>query len=138
MAKSIFPIEMMESPSVSMTIETIAAKFSYFFEQIHLIHLQTPSHAEHSALNVWEDVVEAKDAILEELMGYEGRKLKAYKMEPLVDYSPGIPTKILTDLKNFAKQLEEFAESKEYCNIENLAQDLSGKAAKTLYLLTQS
>ena len=138
MALFLFPEGMIGSSSPELTLETIAAKFSYFFEQIHLIHLQTPSHAEHSALNVWEDVVDAKDAILEELMGYEGRKVKAYKMEIISDYSPGMPTKIVTDLKNFAGQLEDFAESRGYSNIENLAQDLSGKAAKTLYLLTQS
>jgi hypothetical protein len=135
--KSLFPEEMLSLGSV-MTIESIAAKLSYFFEQIHLLHLQTPSHAEHSALNVWEDVVDAKDAILEELMGYEGRKIKSYKMDPILDYAPGAPTRVLTELKSFASQLEDYGESKGYGNIENLAQDLSGKAAKTLYLLTQS
>lgn len=138
MSLSLFPGDMMKSASSEMTLETIAAKFSYFFEQIHLIHLQTPSHAEHSALNIWEDVVDAKDAILEELMGYEGRKVKAYKMEIISDYSPGMPTRIVTDLKNFARQLEQWADGRGYSNIENMAQDLSGKAARVLYLLTQS
>ena len=135
MAKSLFPEDMMNSGE--LTLETIAAKFSYFFEQIHLTHLQTPSHAEHLALNVWQEVVEAKDEFLEKLMGYEGRKLKAYKIDALVDYTPGYPTKIVTDLKSFAKQMETFAGAKGYSDIENLAQSLSGAAAKTLYLLTQ-
>ena len=36
----------------------------------------------------------------------------------------------------FAKELEEWAEEKEYCDIENIAQGLSGEAAKVIYLLT--
>jgi hypothetical protein len=136
MAKSLFPEEMINTSE--MTIETIASKFSYFFEQIHLTHLQTPSHAEHVALNVWQEVVEAKDAILERLMGYEGRKIKAYKIPAIVDYTSGYPSKIVGELKDFAQQLQVFADGKRYGDISNLAQDLSGKAAQTLYLLTQS
>jgi len=136
--KSLFPQNMLSSSGGELSLETIAQRFSYFFEQIHLLHLQTPSHAEHSALNVWDDVVNAKDTFLEELMGYEGRKVKVYKFEPIIDYIPGAPEKVLIELKNFASQLENYASSKGYSNIENLAQDLSGKAAKTLYLLTQS
>jgi hypothetical protein len=136
--KSFFPEEMIKSASSELSMETIAAKFSYFFEQIHLLHLQTPSHAEHSALSVWEDVVNIKDTVLEELMGYEGRKIKAYKIDSITDYSIGEPIRTLYELKDFAKNLQSFANLKGYSNIENLAQDLSGKAAKTLYLLTQS
>jgi hypothetical protein len=136
MAKSLFPEDMLGSSE--LTIEKIAAKLSYFFEQIHLTHLQTPSHAEHLALNVWEEVIEAKDAILEELMGYEGRNIKAYKIDAIVDYTPGYPTKIVGELKDFAQQLQVFADGKKYGDISNLAQDLSGKAAKTLYLLTKN
>ena len=111
---------------------------SYFFEQIHLLHLQTPSHAEHSALNFWDYVVDAKDEILEKLMGYESRKIKSYKINPLMDYTPGAPSKVVGEVKDFAKQLESWADSKGYGDISNLAQSLSGEAAKTLYLLTQS
>jgi len=136
MVKSLFPEEMLGSSE--LTIEIIGSKLSYFFEQIHLTHLQTPSHAEHLALNVWEDVIDAKDAILERLMGYEGRKIKSYKISPIIDYTPGYPTKIVGELKDFAQQLQIFADGKKYGDISNIAQDLSGKAAKTLYLLTQS
>jgi hypothetical protein len=138
MAKSLFPQEMLSNSGGELTLETVAAKMSYFFEQIHLLHLQTPSHAEHSALNFWDYVVDAKDEILEKLMGYEGRKLKAYKIDILTDYSAGMPSKIVEDVKSFAKQLENFANVRGYGDISNIAQALSGEAAKTLYLLTQS
>jgi hypothetical protein len=138
MAKSLFPQDMIISSGGELTIETVAAKMSYFFEQIHLLHLQTPSHAEHSALNFWDYVVDAKDEILEKLMGYEGRKIKAYKIDALTDYVPGAPSKVVGDVKTFAKQLQSFGDAKGYGDISNIAQALSGEAAKTLYLLTQS
>jgi hypothetical protein len=136
MAKSLFPEQMLNSGE--LTIETVAAKMSYFFEQIHLLHLQTPSHAEHSALNFWDYVVDAKDEILEKLMGYEGRKIRSYKIDVLMDYSAGAPSRVVGDVKSFAKQLETWADGKGYGDISNLAQSLGGEAAKTLYLLTQS
>lgn len=135
MAKSLFPESMIKTGE--MSIESIASKMSYFFEEIHLLHLQTPSHAEHSALNFWQYLTEAKDEILEKVMGYEGRKVKAYKIEPLYDYSAGAPNKCVTEVKDFAKQLETWADGKGYGDISNLAQSLGGEAAKTLYLLTQ-
>ena len=138
MALSLFPEDMMSSSTAEFTIETIAAKMSFFFEQIHLLHLQTPSHAEHSALNFWDYIVDAKDEILEKMMGYEGRKIRAYKIDALTDYVPGAPSRVVGDVKTYAKQLESYADGKGYGDISNLAQSLSGEAAKTLYLLTQS
>ena len=138
MAISLFPTDMLNNSGGELTLETVAARFSYFFEEIHLLHLQTPSHAEHSALNFWDYIVDAKDEILEKLMGYEGRKLKAYKIDILTDYSPGAPNKLVNEVKTFAKQLENFANARGYGDIANLAQSLAGEAAKTLYLLTQS
>jgi hypothetical protein len=38
----------------------------------------------------------------------------------------------------FAYELEKFAEDKNYCDISNTAQELSGLFAKTQYLLTLS
>lgn len=51
----------------------------------------------------------------------------------VVDYTPGLPTTVLKDLRAFAEDLEMYAKSKDYADIENLSQDLSGKAAQTLY-----
>jgi hypothetical protein len=135
---SFFPSSMMSSSEESLTLEVVAARLSYFFEQVHLLHLQTPSHAEHSALGFWDYIVDAKDEILEKLMGYEGRKLKAYKIDLITDYAPGAPNKVVGEVKSFAKQLENFADARGYGDISNLAQSLGGEAAKTLYLLTQS
>jgi hypothetical protein len=134
MAKSLFPEEMMKS--TEMSLEGIASKLDYFVAQIQLIHWQTPSHAEHSALNFYDSVHDFKDEIMEKLMGYEGRKVKAF---PRLAVKDGVMAmSLISEVKSFAHDLMEWAEEKRYCDIENIAQSLSGEAAKTLYLLTQS
>ena len=138
--KSLFPDDMMRSSSVApseMTIESVAGKLTYFHEQLHLLHWQTQSFAEHTALgSLYDDVQDFKDDVIEKLMGYTGRRIKAFKIDPIVDATTS--TNIVSAVKSFAYDLEMWAEENKYCDVENMAQDLSGKAAKTLYLLTLS
>lgn len=139
MAKSLFPEEMMENAGSSLTLETIAGKLSYFFEQLHLLHFQTTSYAEHQALGIiYDKVGDFEDEIVEKIMGYSGRRLKAYKIDALKDYTPGASMQTVRELVSFAKQLEEFGESNNMPDIENIAQSLSGEAAQTLYRLSLS
>ena len=135
--KSLFPEEMIKSSGGEMTLETIASKLTYFHEQLHLIHWQTSSYAEHQALgSLYDSVHDFKDDVIEKLMGYMGKRPKAFKLQPITDGTSS--TSVVQDLKNFAANLEEWAEVSGYPDVENMAQDLSGKAAKTLYLLTLS
>ena len=135
MAKSIFPEEMIKSGS-EMSLETIAARLTYFHEQLHLLHWQTQSYAEHQALGALYDYVhDFKDGVIEKLMGYMNRRPGVYKMEPLSQISSIIVT---NDLLSFASSLKSFAETNGYHDIANLADALSGEAAKTRYLLTLS
>ncbi len=55
--KSLFPQEMLNSSSGEMTLENIAGKLTYFHEQLHLIHWQTSSYAEHQAVGALYDYV---------------------------------------------------------------------------------
>jgi DNA-binding ferritin-like protein len=138
--KSLFPDEMMENAgSSSLTLETIAGKLSFFYEQLHLLHFQTTSFAEHDALGkIYDKVGDFQDEIVEKIMGYTGRRVRAYKIDALKDYSAGMPSQVVRELVTFAKQLEEFAEANNMPDIENIAQSLSGEAAQTLYRLTLS
>jgi DNA-binding ferritin-like protein len=139
MAKSLFPEEMLEAKSNSLTLETIASKLSYFYEQIHLLHWQTTSYAEHKALNkLYDKVGDLQDEIIEKIMGYSGKRVKAYRIDALKDYATGMPNQVVKELVAFAKNLEEFGEANNMPDIENVAQSLSGEAAQTLYLLTLS
>lgn len=137
--KSLFPQEMMENAESTLTLETIAGKLSYFHEELHLLHFQTTSYAEHQALGIiYDKVADLQDEIVEKIMGYSGRRIKAFRIDVLKDYTPGMPNQVVKELVSFAKQLEEFGEANNMPDIENVAQSLSGEAAQTLYRLTLS
>jgi len=118
-------------------LNKIKAKLNYFELQLHELHWQTKSFAEHKALGkLYEKVFELKDEIVEKIMGYSGVRTKAMPVEQIKDWAPGLSTQIVNDLKTFAKQLEEFGESNNMPDIENVAQSLSGEASQCLYRLT--
>jgi hypothetical protein len=134
MAKSLFPDEMMKSGELNL--ETIAGKLTYFHEQLHLLHWQTKSYAQHKALGkLYEYVQDFKDGAVEKLMGYTGKRPGVFKIDPLTATDSNA---VVTALMDFASNLKRYAESNSYHDIANLADALSGEAAKTKYLLTLS
>lgn len=134
MAKSLFPDEMMKSAELSL--DSVAAKLTYFHEQLHLLHWQTTSYAEHQALGgLYDYVHDFKDGVVEKLMGYTGKRPGVFKIEPL---TAADSTAVVTALMDFASNLKSYAESNNFHDIANLADALSGEAAKTKYLLTLS
>jgi len=138
MAKSLFPDDMMSKASFSseMTLESIAGKLTYFHEQLHLLHWQTQSYAEHKALGkLYEYVQDFKDDVVEKLMGYIGKRPSVFKIEPL---SNATPMAVVESLCTFASELKAYAEVNKYYDVCNLADALSGEAAKTKFLLTLS
>jgi len=134
MAKSLFPEEMMKSGELNL--ETIAGKLTYFHEQLHLLHWQTTSYEQHKALGkLYEYVQDFKDGAVEKLMGYTGKRPGVFKIDPLTATDSNA---VVTALMDFASNLKRYAESNSYHDIANLADALSGEAAKTKYLLTLS
>lgn len=134
MAKSLFPDDMMSSGVLNL--ETIAGKLAHFHEHLHLLHWQTKSYAEHKALGkIYEYVQEFKDDVIEKLMGYTGKRVGVYKIEPLSEISSTI---VVTSLMDFATNLKKYAEVNGYHDVANMADALSGEASKTRYLLTLS
>ena len=132
---ALFPDKMKQASG--MTLEGIASKLTYFHEQLHLLHWQTTSYAEHQALgSLYDYVHDFKDDVIEKLMGYMGTRPKPHTMAPLS--STASSASVANELEMFAHELMEWAEENRYCDVENMAQDLSGHAAKTKYLLTLS
>jgi hypothetical protein len=132
--KSIFPDEMIRSGELNL--ETIAGKLTYFHEQLHLTHWQTTSYAEHQALGgLYDYVHDFKDGVIEKLMGYTGKRPTPYKIEPLTNCTGN---ECVSNLLSFASSLKSYGEANSYHDIANLADALSGEAAKTKYLLTLS
>jgi len=136
MAKSLFPEGMMQSAGGEMTIESIAAKLTFFHEQLHLTHWQTTKYAEHKALGkLYEYVHDFKDGLIEKIMGYSGKRPNAYKIEPLTNCTGN---ECVSNLLAFASSLKSYGEINSYHDVCNLADALSGEAAKARYLLTLS
>jgi hypothetical protein len=137
MALTLFPDNMMKSAVADMSLEGIAGRLTYFHEQLHLIHWQTSIYAEHMAMgSLYEYIQDFKDDVIEKLMGYTGRKPRAFKIMPVSDGMGAVA--VVTEVKMFAAELEQYAEANGYGDISNMSQDLSGHAVKTLYLLTLS
>ena len=134
--KSLFPEEMMSRSSGELTLETIAAKLTYFHEQLHLLHWQTSSYAEHQALGgLYDYVHDFKDGLVEKIMGYTGKRPSGYKIDPL---GSAQATAVVSELMSFASNLKSYGEANSYHDVCNLADSLSGEAAKVRYLLTLS
>lgn len=129
---ALFPSEMMAN--ADMSLEGVASKLTYFQVQLHLQHWQTMSYAEHKAIDsLYDFVVGFTDDVVERLMGYNNRRVKVFTIPPL---STEPSTTTVNNILTFAYNLQEWADENHYCDIENLAQSLSGEAAKTKYLLT--
>jgi len=139
MAKSLFPEKMLNTSGGELSLDSIKAKLNYFELQVHELHWQTFGLGEHEALgDLYNTIFSIKDEIVEKIMGYTGVRTKAMPVEPVKNYAPGLPNQVVTDLISFAKQLENFGESNDMPDIENIAQSLSGDAAKIKYRLTLS
>lgn len=139
MAKSLFPEKMLSSAGGELSPDVIATKLTHFELQLHNLHWATRSYAEHMALGgLYDKVFDLKDDIIEKIMGYTGTRAKIGTHGPLKDYAPGVSEGVVNELQAFAKQLESYGEANGMPDIENIAQGLSGEAAKTKYLLTLS
>ncbi len=123
---------------MKMTPEYIQGKLFSFHNAAHKFHLNTKSFAEHSAMNgLYTSLVDFKDEISEKLMGYmNGERIGDISIDKIPNYSTGVSENLANEILIFAKKLNEWAGENEYCDIENIAQELSGEAAKTIYLLT--
>ena len=118
-----------------MTTEEIAGKLAFFHEQIHMIHWETRSFAEHKATGgFYEFLQDFKDDVVEKLMGYTGKRIQSLKIDPIAPKADAM--KIVDDVMKFSKDLESYGDANRFGDISILAQSLSGEAAKMKYLLT--
>lgn len=127
---------MSKSNGSGMTLESIASKLTVFKEQLHLVHWQTSSYAEHQAVGGLYSYVEGfKDGLMEKLMGYTGKRPTSMTVGTI---SASSSQAIVAEMMSFASSLKSYGEANGYHDICNLADEFSGEAAKTKYLLTLS
>ena len=84
---------------------------------------------------MYDYVHDFKDGVIEKLMGYTGKRPGIFKMEPLTNSTA---MSCVEDLLTFSTKLKKYGDVNSYHDIGNLADALSGEAAKTKYLLTLS
>jgi DNA-binding ferritin-like protein len=135
--KSLFPNEMMNKGNGGgLTVESIASKIITFELQLQLMHWQTSSYAEHKALGgLYEYLQGYRDGLTEKLMGYTGKKPSSLSVGSITAMSA---MSICMEICTFASSLKSYAETNSYMDIGNMADELSGEASKTKYLLTLS
>lgn len=121
-----------------LTPEQIQGKLFSLANIAHKFHHDTKSFAEHEALGkLYESIDGFKDEIPEKLMGYMGgKRIGKIELDEIPTYSHDEAVKLAEEVKDFGYELYEWAGKKKYCDIENIAQSLSGSGALTLYLLT--
>lgn len=123
--------------SNALSLDSIGSKLSFFHLQAQLFHWQTFGGFEHAALGeLYELLFEVKDEIIEKIMGYEGKRIKSFKLEPLKDYTLESSNSLVIQILEFALQLKEFGKMSNMTDIENIAQSLSGNVARIKYKLT--
>lgn len=131
--KSILNIE----NKAKLTPEEIIGKLFYFHSQAHFLHLQTKSFAQHKALDeLYKELVELKDEISEQLLGYTNSRFKNLPGYPFKPYTENAPIELCNEIIEFAQQFIDYAVINKYQDLGNLGQDLSGLAAGIKYLLS--
>jgi uncharacterized protein (UPF0264 family) len=104
----------------------------------HKLHLDTKSYAQHKALGkLYEGLIGFRDEISEKMMGYmDGKRIGSIKVGALPEFSEKAAMDLAKEVRDFGMELKEYAEEKDFCDVENVAQSLSGLGASTVYLLT--
>ncbi len=125
---------------MELTPEIIQSKLFSMRTQAHKFHLDTRSYAEHQTLSeLYSKLGDFADEISEKLMGYQGgKRIGVGKLDELKVYSQDAVNKMVKDGAEFSYSLYEWAGNKKYCDLENIAQSLSGLFAETAYQLTLS
>jgi hypothetical protein len=122
----------------SLTPELVQSKLFYLSDAAHKLHLDTKSYAQHKALGkLYEGLIGFRDEISEKMMGYmDGKRIGSIKVGALPEFSEKAAMDLAKEVRDFGMELKEYAEEKDFCDVENVAQSLSGLGASTVYLLT--
>lgn len=116
----------------SFTIQTIYTGLHKLLMQAKISHYKTKSFAGHGAFGrAYDGLNDLVDSITEQLIGYSGIDPDGLTIGTVM--AVGV-AELGTGIISFAEKLEHWAEDKDYCNIENLAQELSGLGAQIKYL----
>lgn len=122
----------MKKRFVAITAAEIYTQIHQLLMVLKLNHYQNRTFAGHEALGrIYSTVNGLADTITEQLIGYSGTYPQSFNIGNVTKTS--IP-EIADHIINLSGQIEQYAEENGYCNIENLAQELSGEGAQLKFL----
>ena len=103
--------------------------------QAHVWHLQTDSHAEHSALgDYYESIVDLTDSLVEGMQGCYPR-LTGYTTKPLSDWKEGQSLEYFKMLDDYLSSNRSTMPQESW--IQNQIDEIQQLVGRTIYKLTQ-
>lgn len=112
--------------------QTVYNEIHRLFMTTKVSHYKTKSLAAHEAFGrTYDSLNSLIDSITEKLVGYSGVDVDALVIGTV---NPVEPATLASIIMTTGEKLEAWANSKDYCDIENLAQELSGVGAQLKYL----
>ena len=121
-----------DSAPKNYTVQTAYTELHKLFLQVKLSHYTTKSFAAHQAFGRTYDALnDLIDSIVEKLIGYSSEDPQSLSIGNVLSMEPA---QLAIAIIGAGERLEEFAESVDYSDIENLAQELSGIGAQLKYL----
>lgn len=118
--------------------DKIVSQLFYYHSQFHFYHLQTKSYAQHKNLNdLYEFLEDSKDNIAEYLLGVIApKRFSSLENKPFLPYSEENVAKSLDELFKFTIEICDYAKSKNWEQLCNLASELQGAVSKSKYFNT--
>ena len=135
--KSLFPQEMMEMGGTSLNLDSIAAKLTHFVDQLHLLHWQTTSYAEHQALGgLYDGIHDLTDNFMEVYMGKYGRNV-GNNAASMITYNASDVVETIKTFEAFLVSLSNQVDESD-TDLLNIRDEMLALVHKTQYLLTLS
>jgi len=117
-------------------MKNFAKLVSFLFHsrtQAHVFHLQTPSFAEHKALNdYYDEIIELVDGLIESHQGKYGI-LKGYSNYPLLEYTD--KNQVITYFEALVNRVTDLREEMTDSYIQNQIDTVMELLESTLYKL---
>jgi len=116
----------------SLNTIDFASMLLFARNQIHILHLQSLSYAQHVALNeAYDLILDSFDQFVETIQGKEGIILKGYKSYSYVDTEPiAYIQTVINAINTYRKSL-----STNYDEIDNMLQETVSGLEKIVYKL---
>jgi len=116
----------------SLNTIDFASMLLFARNQIHILHLQSLSYAQHVALNeAYDLILDSFDQFVETIQGKEGTILKGYKSYSYVDTEPiAYIQTVINAINTYRKSL-----STNYDEIDNMLQETVSGLEKIVYKL---